>query len=303
MLTGLAQIRPVITVQILVVIILLNSCTLLPEDQRFISAHRSEITTSGTACDSQALETTVLVAPVASQGLSQSAISVLNWNLYKNKLSGWQEDLDDFTRQADLILLQEAYLTEEFKSLLYRSRFHWTFNSSFRYMGIESGVLTASPIPPLASCGMVGIEPVTGLPKTALVNFYPLKGSGVRLLVANIHGVNMTLGTGSYRQQVTNLGQILENHNGPIIVAGDFNDWSSRRTEIVATMIRDLDMKKLTFEDDKRTSFFGAQVDHILYRGLTASSSRVEEVKSSDHNPLMVVFHLDQGIPSDGSEM
>jgi endonuclease/exonuclease/phosphatase (EEP) superfamily protein YafD len=53
-----------------------------------------------------------------------------------------------------------------------------------------------------------------------------------------------------------------------------------------------LGLKALTFEKDYRVKIFGRDVDHIFYRGLTASASTVLKVNSSDHNPMMVTFRL-----------
>ena len=132
----------------------------------------------------------------------------------------------------------------------------------------KGGADPQSPkIEPLDSCGLRQNEPIIGLPKTALISFYPIKGISEKLLVSNVHGINITLGTKAYREQFSELRNVLQQHHNPMIVAGDFNNWSEKRNTIIDDLIENLAMSIIPFENENRTIVLGDPIDHILYRG------------------------------------
>lgn len=232
-------------------------------------------------------------APVhRTQALDPESISVLNWNIYKGTKTGWARDFRRYTGQADIVLLQEAPLGSELRQLLAGAHRFWGMNSAFSYNGVECGVLMASTVPPLKSCGLRHPEPLISLPKTALITRYALNGSADELVVANVHGINFTLGTAAYRRQLTGLANVLRSHSGPMIVAGDFNDWSKGRTAALKALMEDLGLSPVPFALSQRTTFFNRPIDHMYYRGLELLAATVHPVDSSDHNPLFASFRL-----------
>lgn len=231
-------------------------------------------------------------------GISPDRISILSWNIYKGQREGWQNDLLRLGETSDILLLQEAALNEELLGFLEQNNHYWNFNSAFSFKGIESGVLVAAAIQPLDSCGMRQDEPVIGLPKTTLVNVYSLRDSDVKLLVANIHGINFSLGIDAYREQIEDLQVILQNHSGPIILAGDFNNWSDKRNKIITDLVTQLDLNHLEPEEENRTTVFGDPVDHVMFRQLVPVSHFVHKVSSSDHNPLTATFRFEEIEPA-----
>lgn len=229
---------------------------------------------------------------VSTAGLSPESISLFDWNIYKGSRKGWDDDFLRLSDGKDIILLQEASLDERLQELLQRRNLYWDLNNAFFNKGQRTGVLSASTRQPMASCGQRTSEPLIGVPKTVLIARYAIEGSKEELLVANIHGINITLGTGSYQQQFDQLGDILKNHKGPLLVAGDFNNWSDGRSTIVAELAERLSLQKINFGGERRTTFFGDPVDQIYYRGLQPLQSAVHLVKSSDHNPISATFRL-----------
>ncbi len=224
--------------------------------------------------------------------LDPDSIRILDWNIYKGQRAGWESDLIRLGGEKDILLLQEAPLNDELQELLQQNNLYWSLNSAFRYRGVETGVLVASAIQPLGSCGIRYNEPIIGLPKTILVNRYGITGSQDELLVATVHGINITLGIGAYRAQFQALRDVLQQHEGPLILAGDFNNWNDKRTAVIDLLVEDLSLSVLPFEDEGRTLFFGDPVDHILYRGLKPVAHAVHPVISSDHNPISVTFRF-----------
>src|SRR4029453_18965324 len=100
------------------------------------------------------------------------------------------------------------------------------------------------------------------------------------------HGINFTLSTGEYRAQLNAIADALARHDGPIVLAGDLNTWSSARMKLVDDVAMRMGLTKAVLAQDERTLFLGRQVDHILIRGLLVSSARALAVTSSDHNPV-----------------
>jgi len=229
---------------------------------------------------------------IAVKGINPDKIAILNWNIYKGQLQGWQSDLLFLSRASDIILLQEASNSKQMRGFLRLQNLNWNYNSAFKYMGVETGVLVASAIEPLYSCGLRQDEPMIGVPKTALINIYPVKGISEKLLVANVHGINITLGTKAYKKQFSELQNILLQHQGPMVVAGDFNNWSEKRKTIVDALVENLALTLFPFENENRTIVLGDPVDHVLFRGLDPIAHELHDVISSDHNPISVTFRL-----------
>jgi endonuclease/exonuclease/phosphatase (EEP) superfamily protein YafD len=55
-----------------------------------------------------------------------------------------------------------------------------------------------------------------------------------------------------------------------------------------------LGLKAVTFQKQNRTTVFGRDIDHIYYRGLSVREAAVIKVTSSDHNPMLVTFKLEE---------
>ncbi len=269
-------------------------CAIVPEHEQLVSGKIDEPLTrsNGNCAATDSVLNGQRKAQVSQPELGPESIAILDWNIYKGQRKGWESDLLRFGRGKDILLLQEAALNEELQELLQQNNLYWNLNSGFRYRGVETGVLLASTVQPLGSCGMRYDEPVIGLPKTILINRYGITGSSDELLVATVHGINFTLGIGAYRAQFQALGDILKKHEGPIILAGDFNNWSDKRTAVIDLLVEDLSLSAISFENEGRTTFFGDPVDHILYRGLKPVAHTVHPVTSSDHNPISVTFRI-----------
>jgi len=224
--------------------------------------------------------------------LNPESISVLNWNIYKTSRDNWSDDFKTFIKAQDLLILQEAITSPEVIKLLNKRHSNWRLNTAFHSNDFGVGVLTASTVKPVFSCGIRTIEPFIRIPKTVLINLYPLAHSNEKLLVANLHGINFTLGTGVYAQQIRSMVSIIKQHSGPVIVAGDFNTWSQPRMDIINDMADTLSLKTVEYMTHNRITVFGYALDHVFYRGLEVIREQTHEVSSSDHNPIRVNFRM-----------
>jgi endonuclease/exonuclease/phosphatase (EEP) superfamily protein YafD len=263
---------------------LLSGCVSVPEQPQLVR-------TAG-----QVQQSPVCSTPVAKQFMADEpftdGFSLVSWNIHKGDETGWLNDLEHITRDIDLLLLQEAYLDQNLQSLLGDWSNHWVMGPAFSLQGVHAGVLTAARINNVAACSSLVSEPLFGIPKAVLINYYPIAGQAQSMLVANVHGVNFTLGTQHLAQQLDFIAEAITNHPGPVIVAGDFNTWNQARVQLLRTVTASLDLQAVAFDDHQRSKHFGQAVDHIYYRGLKLVDSQVLAVHSSDHLPLRAQFEL-----------
>jgi len=271
----------------LLVMPLLTACVSVDSMQLLSSAHAS--TGSRQTCEMPvAHEQTA-----ATEGLDPENIAFLSWNIYKGNGEGWQQDLAAFADKHDLMAIQEATLDQEFTGLLEDHHFNWIMNSAFRFNGTTAGVMNVAHMNAVYSCGLKASEPIIRLPKSTLVSYYMIDGSDQQLLVANIHGINFTLGIDAYREQLEQLYDAVKQHQGPMIVAGDFNSWSDDRVNEVNKLVSRLALSQIEYPINNKTHIFGKAIDHVFYRQLEPVSNHVWQITSSDHNPISVSFRFD----------
>ena len=226
------------------------------------------------------------------KSLTSDNFSILSWNIHKGAEDGFHTDLQDLSRNIDILLLQEAALSGELESWLGLDFNKWLLAVAFEKQGTKIGIMAASKASSLSYCAFQEPEPIFVIPKMILVSTYPLSGIDRRLLVVNAHMVNFTITSEAVRRQLAEVGEIIKKHDGPVIVAGDFNTWNSDRESVVKGAMSKLNLQPVTFNPDNRSLFMSRAVDGIYYRGLEVTASNSYLVKSSDHNPLEVHFKL-----------
>lgn len=273
--------------------LVLVSCVSIPSQTQLIDESDNQISKRAPAdCSIEKFQAISQVISEPEHQLNPENISLLNWNIYKGQRDSWAEDFKSIIKNHDLLLLQEAVASPEVTGLLKHQHTYWNLNTAFYLDGYETGVLTASTVKSDFSCGLRTTEPLIRLPKTVLIGLYPIAGSNKKLLVANLHGINFTLGTEAYEQQIRQMTSIAKQHSGPMIVAGDFNTWSDARVVIVNKMVRQLSLQTVTYSAHNRIKVFGHELDHVYYRGLEIAREEVMNLTSSDHNPIKVNFRL-----------
>lgn len=223
--------------------------------------------------------------------LNSGAIRLCNWNIQKGRRRGWQHDLAAVAHDRDLILIQEAAMHTELLDVSQKANY-WSFAPGYSSRRSQTGVMTLSSRRPLMHCSMVIWEPWLGTPKATNVTEFALSDSEDTLMVVNIHAVNFTLGLEVFRQQIGQVHDVLERHQGPIIFSGDFNTWRRERFHVLDRMLAGLDMYSLSFKKDQRKKMFGQHLDHIYTRDLHIVNASTRNVRSSDHNPMSVTFSL-----------
>lgn len=211
---------------------------------------------------------------------------VLTWNVHKMADANFKSDLDSLLTEADLALLQEGIEDPLFFSLQTISDhpMSWSFARSWysRKARAATGVTTGSKAIPFRVEGYKSpvTEPFAGTPKTILISEFQIAGHQDTLLVANMHAINFVL-QDRFEQHVNQLALLLQKHQGPLLVAGDFNTWSPGR---LRSLLQRLEKMGLRHVDEN-----SGWLDHFFVRGLEVTSPiQLKTVSSSDHQPLMI---------------
>lgn len=223
--------------------------------------------------------------------LDAEAIRVVNWNIQKGYHPRWADDLERMLGESDILILQEASPDFAAWNRLVPAH-HRAFAQGYRGFGRNTGVMTLSPVMPVAECDLVEHEPWLGTPKAMLVTEYDLAGAETTLLVINIHGVNFSFGMRELRRQLAAARRIIAAHPGPVLFSGDFNTWRRARMNLVNETVSDLGLEALEFDADHRMRVRGWPLDHIYVRGLATVAATTYDLDSSDHNPMRVELRL-----------
>jgi endonuclease/exonuclease/phosphatase (EEP) superfamily protein YafD len=278
----------VLLIVIVLPAVVLQSCVTVDEKTHLVS-NSAAFHSDTQQCDSR---TDANIQATNVQGLNPDNISILNWNIYKGNGDGWEQDLAVFAQNHDVMTIQEATLDESLTGLLRTHNLDWVMNTAFHMNGTAAGVMTVANSNAVYSCGFKTKEPLIRIPKSTLISYYSIDGLEKKLLVANIHGINFTLGVKVYRQQLNHLYDVIKHHDGPMIVAGDFNSWSDVRLDEVNKFLEKLSLSALEYSVNNKTHIFGNAIDHVFYRYLEPVSKKVWQVSSSDHNPVSVSFKV-----------
>lgn len=230
--------------------------------------------------------------PVAQGQRLSPPLDILSWNIQKTSNQGWMEDLLKLGKGRHLSFLQEADLHARLGELQPGGPLYQSFAEGYISHTQRTGVMTLSSHAPTMQCNFSRTEPWLGTPKAATVTEHALAGRRERLLAINLHAVNFTFGIDDLNAQLRPLADLLMAHQGPAILAGDFNTWSAARQQLVDDTLLQLGLAPLQFEPDLRTRAFGRPLDHIYVRGLTADFTKVVQVTSSDHNALVARLSL-----------
>lgn len=231
-----------------------------------------------------------------SSKLSQDILRLLVWNVWKGrKGDAWREDLLTLTADRDLVLLQEAVTDSAMSTLFHdaNSRHEWHMAASFQWRFSaknRTGVATGAVAKPQRSQYLRGSERELFLwtPKISLGTHYHIEGNASELLVINTHVVNFTT-TSSFVRFIEELITLIGEHQGPLILAGDFNTWNVKRWKSLVGLLHRLGVDAVPFLEDRRI----LKLDHVFVRGLAPITSQVcHHIKSSDHFPLLVDFKI-----------
>ena len=219
---------------------------------------------------------------------------ILCWNVYKNNRKHFrfqsflQKEVEK--RGIDLILFQEASFRDNHHFEV--SHFSYDAAANLEFRGEFYGVLTASRIESSRAKAYLseGRESMFGPHKSLLLSDYSFH-DGDSLLILNVHAINFRE-TQRYSKELERFLNLLKGHKGPMILAGDFNSWNTKRMDKLQKIAEKLSLTAVKFEETgKVKSFMGRDLDFVFYRELELIEAEVmDEHQLSDHNPLFVRF-------------
>ncbi len=218
--------------------------------------------------------------------------SLLCWNIHKENLKKnfsvlireWKKEY-----RLDLILLQEARFSPSIFSI---AGFPFVGAANIRLPKSFSGVVTAAGADPFSSQFQMtrAREAFISTRKNTLITIYQFQNKEM-LMVVNIHAINFR-SLAWYQWEFSQLYDLIKGHEGPMILAGDFNCWRQRRKTILDTFARrlNLDLARPRHPEHVK-EWFGFPLDRIYTRQLAVVDIQALDCKSfSDHNPLVARF-------------
>ncbi|SBS29373.1 hypothetical protein MSP8886_01528 [Marinomonas spartinae] len=238
----------------------------------------------------------------ASKAVMGPNIDVLLWNVFKCRREGWQEDFQTLIHDKDLVLLQEAVFNSPFDVIFSQSTQHqWIMARSFKNLqtSIETGIKTGSSVTAnkhFCSASPYS-EPITKTKKMLLATEYPITSAESSflessLLVVNTHIINF-VSLRKFKTHLDQVFQVLKHHNGPIILAGDFNTWNGKRLAYFNSLAMSLFLEEVKLIRQPRLSHFFKHLDHVYCRGLDVVDVHVHtDIHSSDHFPISLSLKI-----------
>jgi endonuclease/exonuclease/phosphatase (EEP) superfamily protein YafD len=241
--------------------------------------------------------------------LNSKSIKALVWNIKKSEETGWQGEFLKYSLNRSLLLLQEVYQTSHFQfTQKFFPHFRFDMTTGFKYKGIDTGVMNASSVRPtqILYSHTVDTEPVVNTPKANIFTKYPIEGQADELLVISIHGINLT-GFDTFKRHIQQITRVINEHQGPVLWAGDFNTRTKERTTYLMLKIKELAMTEVKFiNGDKRMvwKFTKNYLDHAFVRGLKVKHAEViANSRGSDHKPMVLDLFIPDALERTSSSL
>ncbi len=126
--------------------------------------------------------------------------------------------------------------------------------------------------------------------KSYMLSYHPLPNQQ-SLLVVNVHAINF-VSAHFFQREIELLKTELLDHNGPMIVAGDFNVWSRQRRLYLRQLCRTLGLRQAYMDDAQHIKTYRQHpLDFIFYRDLWLKEAiAIDTTTVSDHNPIYARF-------------
>jgi endonuclease/exonuclease/phosphatase (EEP) superfamily protein YafD len=233
--------------------------------------------------------------------LNADSIKVLVWNIKKAQEKAWKREFSEYAQGKDIFLIQEAYDVPRFlETIGSYEGYRWDMGKSFTYRlyNNSTGTMVASHAEPedVLVTHTPDHEPVTNTPKAMTFAKYPLDRLNQSLLVISIHAINFRE-LGPFKRNLLQAREHIEQHNGPVIFAGDFNTHLGDRTRYLKNMMQELRFTEVTFSNGHqrmRAPVTRNFLDHGFVRDLSVKEAKViGESRGSDHRPMVLELSLE----------
>lgn len=247
-------------------------------------------------------EALITTGEARERELNPRSIKTLIWNIKKAKMYHWPEEFKKLGEGQDLFLVQEAMENVFFYSTIHSMPgIRWDFGASFLYR-IYGDAATGNMIGSVAEPNYVRVEhtedyePAVDTPKSTTYAKYDIADHTSDLLVISVHGINLT-NFASFRRHMRQVRAEIEKHEGPVVLAGDFNTRTYARTQHLKKMIQELKFTPVEFKNSEhrmRFKFTPYYLDHGFVRNLKVKSAEVHrDFRGSDHLPMTMELEVD----------
>ncbi len=239
-----------------------------------------------------------VIGGVHADACLEKSFSVLVWNVYKGRMRGWEQDFRNLIEGKQIVMLQESVMNTRYDPIFQTpEKFEWVLAKTFghTHTKMTTGVKTGAVVKSTAQGFYISedMEPLFRTPKMILATTYPIKGSEQQLLTVNMHAINFV----SYEKFSRHMAKVviaIENHEGPVILAGDFNTWSSLRYKRLQDIAEHMGLTEVKLSKRRtRLSHFNRHLDHLFYKGLElVNAEMLTQVITSDHFPITAEFKI-----------
>ncbi|MES2526740.1 MAG: endonuclease/exonuclease/phosphatase family protein [Bdellovibrionota bacterium] len=246
------------------------------------------------------IERAHIVYGSASQESLSEDIKVLVWNVKKGARKDFSSEFVKFGEGKDIFLIQEAFTADFFQeSLAYFSNYQWDLGISFRYKRYNNdgtGNMIGSFVRPtwVKVEHTLDYEPVTETPKTTAYAKFRVNNREEEILVISMHGINFK-NAGAFMRHLYQVKKHIQDHQGPVILAGDFNTRTKDRYLELAYLTGTLGLTEVVWLNGEiRMTAVGSKniLDHAFVRGFEVKHAEVHESRGSDHKPMTLELHL-----------
>lgn len=126
--------------------------------------------------------------------------------------------------------------------------------------------------------------------KSYMLSYHPLLDNQ-QLLIVNVHAINF-VSAQYFLTEIEHLQHHLLTHQGPLIVAGDFNVWSRQRRLYLLKFCRHIGLRQAYMADAEHIKKYRQHpLDFIFYRDLHLTEAKAINIPNvSDHNPIYARF-------------
>lgn len=219
--------------------------------------------------------------------------SLLVWNIHKeNQLPAFQEKLAELLKlyPSEFLLFQEVKHPKHIPYSL--QHYSYAIASNIETSKNIFGVLTAANVSFEKINTSITAQREMGMAthKSLLITQHRLSNGELFHLV-NLHSINF-VSIKSFILELEKIKRELHTIQGPMIVGGDFNNWTSKRIKALQNFQQDLSLHKADVDEHHHIkSIFSKPLDHLFYRGIKLlKAEAIDTKKVSDHNPIYATF-------------
>jgi endonuclease/exonuclease/phosphatase (EEP) superfamily protein YafD len=224
----------------------------------------------------------------SENALLNPVVKALGWNIYKGRKSDFSSSFLNLAKGKDIVMLSEGTDGDLVKPDTEKLEgFGWDMGISFFMKdNVGTGIITGS----YAKTTFVDyrktpdLEPFVKSPKIILLTKYFHASTGKEILFINIHGINWK-STDAFKRQLLSIEDAVNNHNGPVLFAGDFNIRNAERLSIAKQVLGAMGLQRVPWSNPNTKK----QLDDAFTRGFKVQKAYFhnEVIDQGSDHPAM----------------